>query len=411
MQLIPNRLRLCPVVIGIALLLSTAVFAETVEPAEKILRNFFGVNTHLSNCCGGRYTDLEDVAAKLNYIGARQLRDWVSRQPELRDKWQQVHAATGAPFYASIPSAAPEAQRVALQVMREWLDEAPGLISAIEGGNEEDMPYAVKLGATLEDTAELQHEVYAAGSAAGVPVVQMSVGAGWKAPLWEGNYKNFGRPPADLGNAHVYMNPGEYPTSALQRIGKLAAWSVPDKKVAVTEFGFYQTPQQSDDLTSAFMHLAPFSSYLLGHASFFVYALHDDISGVVGFYDREGEPRAFAHYWHHTTQLLRDDAAKGQDLLAKELDIRFTAQKQAGQRKNGIKNIPLYKTDGSLWIVMFDEQKPGATDGEQTVELDKTYPTLTLYDGRSGKVLRQDKAAQRITVTLPPNHILLLQAK
>ncbi len=411
MQRQTRPLKFCLAAAGLALLLGAPVHAATVEPADKILRNFFGVNLHLSNCCGGRYTDLEDVAAKLNYIGARQLRDWVSRQPDLRDKWQQVQAATGAPFYASIPMASPESQRVALQVMREWLEEAPGLISAIEGGNEEDMPYAAKLGATLEDTAELQHEVYAVGAAAGVPVVQMSVGAGWKAPFWEGNYKNFGQPPADLGNAHVYMNPGEHPTSALQRIGKLAAWSVPEKKVAVTEFGFYQTPQQTDDLTSAYMHLAPFASYLLGQASFFVYALHDDVSGVVGFYDREGEPRAFAHYWHHTTQLLRDPGAKGQELLPKEKDLRFTAQKQAGQRTRGIKNIPLYKTDGSLWIVMFDEEKPDASPGEQTVELDKPYPTLTLYDGRTGEVLRQEKSAQRISVQLPPNHVLLLKAE
>ena len=83
-----NRLKYCLVTAGLALLLSAPAAATTVEPAEKLLRNFFGVNLHLSNCCGGRYTDLDDVAAKLNYIGARQLRDWVSRQPELRDKWQ-----------------------------------------------------------------------------------------------------------------------------------------------------------------------------------------------------------------------------------------------------------------------------------------------------------------------------------
>jgi hypothetical protein len=392
----------------LAFLCALPAQALTAVGTETLLQNFFGVNLHLSNCCNGHYEDTAQVVSHINYIGARRLRDWVTPQEGLLQRWQAVQRGTGAQFYASIPSTSPAGQRQSLAVMRGWLNRAPNLLAAIEGGNEEDMGYAVNLGATLADTAKLQHEVYAAGRKFGVPVVQMSVGAGWFPPLYEGNYKQFGKPPADLGNAHVYMTHLQPPIIVLERIGKLAAWSVNNKPVAVTEFGVYQSPVQTDAEVSAFMHIAPFTSHLLGHAGLWVYALHDDSSGVVGFYTAAGDKRPMAEYWHVTTRLLADP--KGKNLPPKPIELRFTDQAYPDEGIYGIKNVPLYKADGSLWLATYNEHKMTAADNAQTIHLPAPVPVITVLDARNGKVVQTLKNTASVTVTLPPNHLFFVVA-
>lgn len=394
----------------LALLLLAANPAHAVNAigTETLMARYFGVNLHLSNCCGGHYEDIDRVIADLRFIGARRVRDFAITKPGMLERWKAVHRATGAPFNAAIPMASPAAQRRALAVMQDWLEQSPGLITHIEGSNEPDMPYATKLGATLEQSAALQEEVYRLGQKAGVKTVQLSVGAGWKPPFYEGHYKSFGKPPADYGNAHVYMNPGEAPTFALKRLGTLAAWSVDGKAVEVTEFGFYKTPLQDDAVTSAYMHMAPFASYLLGQAGLLIYALHDDVSNVVGFYDTKGEKRAFADYWHATTQLLADP--NGKNLPPKEIDVRFTDQRTTAKTPLGIKNAVMYKSDGSIWIASFNETKPTAPDGGQTIGFDRPYPLLRVIDGRTGEQLQESRDANSISVSLPANHVMFVVA-
>jgi hypothetical protein len=382
--------------------------AATVVSTETLRQNYFGVNLHLDNCCGGRYRDLKFVIDDLRYIGATRLRDWVSGRPGVLEAWQKVHAATGASFHASLPEAAPASQRKALAIAQSWLAQSPGLIDVIEGGNEEDTAYPKKLGASLEDTAELQSDVYSVGKAARIKVAQLSVGAGWAPPYYEGNYKKFGKPPADVGNAHVYMNIGSVPTIALRRIGHLAAYAVDDRPVDVTEFGFYRTPKQEEALTSAYMHIAPFASYLLGHEALSVYALYDDVSNAMGFYTMLGQPRAHAHYWHVTTQLLADP--KGRKLPPQEMNITYADQQPPTVGSFGIKNVPMYKSDGSIWVATFLEAKAESAAGYQTVVFDKEYSLLEVIDGRTGLTVQRAHHAQKIGLSLPINHLFFVVA-
>lgn len=403
-----NGKKIALLVLGL-LLLAPTLRAETLVSTRTLLDDFFGVNLHLDNCCRGQYENLETVKAHINYIGATRLRDWAVARPGVFERWQNVYRATGAPFHASIPAASPAHQRIALGVMKDWLERAPGMIDVIEGGNEEDTPYPKKLGATLADTAALQHEVYALGQQKGVKVSQLSVGAGWYPPFYEGNYKKFGKPPADYGNAHIYMQPGVGPTYFLKRLGNLAAWSVDGKPVDVTEFGFYRTTAQPESITTAYMHIAPFASYLLGHKYFSVYALHDDPSNAMGFYDKNGKARAHAHYWHVTTRLLADAGGKG--LPPKTANIAFSDQRTTGRGTAGIRNVPMYKSDGSVWIATFDEQaKRGAPDGAQTITFDKTYPVLQVLSGRTGAEVQRLTNARKISVRLPSNHLFFVVA-
>ncbi len=385
---------------------SSPALSATAVGTETVL-NMFGVNLHMDNCCRGNYANIDNVINEVNYIGARRLRDWPTRD-DVIDKWRPVYEKTGAPFHASIPMASPKNQRIALTRIERWMKAYPGLIDVIEGGNEPDAQYSVSQGASLADTAILQSQVYKVGKNAGVKVAQLSVGAGWTAPLWEGNYKKFGSPPADYGNAHTYMNPGEPPASTLKRIGDLAAYSVSkNSPVDTTEFGFYQTKKQDDATTSAFMHMAPFSAYLLGHSGFSVYALHDDMTNITGFYRADGTKRDFADYWHYTTTLLSDP--KGKKLPPKNINISFDNQKASGKPPLGIKNVLMYKSDGSVWIAAYDEERINAPDGYQTITLGKPYALANIYDGRNGNLLKTLKNITTLNLPLPINHIFLVQ--
>jgi hypothetical protein len=403
---ISKRLGLLCIYSVFATMQAFPAFSATAVGTETVL-NMFGVNLHMDNCCHGNYSNIDKVAEEINYIGARRLRDWPTRD-DVIDKWRPIYAKTGAPFHASIPMASPKNQRIALDRIERWLKAYPGLIDVIEGGNEEDSAYSLSQGASLADTAILQSQVYKVGKSAGVKVAQLSVGAGWTAPLWEGNYKKFGSPPADYGNAHTYPNPGEPPASALKRIGDLAAYSVSKSaQVDTTEFGFYRTPKQDELTTGAFMHMAPFSAYLLGHSGLSVYALHDDMTNITGFYRADGTKREFADYWHHTTRLLSDP--KGKKLSPKNINITYSNQKAAGRFPLGIKNVLMYKSDGTVWIATYDEERPGAPDGSQTITFDKAYGVVNIYDGRDGKLLKTLKNITTLNLPLPINHVYLVQ--
>jgi hypothetical protein len=386
------------------LLLSSCAQALEAIGTEVFLDRYWGVNTHLSQCCGGRYGNVDQTIADINYIGARRLRDWVFPRDTLLTRWQQIKDATGAPFQASIPISSPEAQRASFQAMMEWHTQSPDVIAGIEGSNESDVPYGQKMGASLQDSAELQKEVYAAGKQAGLRVAQMSVGWGWKPPHYEGNYKNFGKPPADYGNAHAYMNANESPSVPLRKIGPLAAWSVDGRPVMITEFGTYKRLWPNLSVLNGYMHIAPFAAYGLGYLRFMHYALYDDISGIVGFYDAHGNPRDFAHYWHRTARLLADPAGKG--LPTKRINVTFVNQAPAPKGVFGIKNTALHKSDGSIWIASFNEQKPDGPTGRQTIIFDRKYRGLEVIDARTGKRIGAYRNANTVTIELPPNHLI-----
>ncbi|MBP7252157.1 MAG: hypothetical protein KBA75_01580 [Alphaproteobacteria bacterium] len=388
------------------LLLAQSANAATLVNTQAFLDRFFGVNTHLNNCCNGKYENTARVISEIQYIGATHLRDGPIPMGGLIDRYKAIASATGVKFHAVIESGSPKRQRDCLAVIDNFLKSAPGLISLIEGGNEEDTTFPKSQGATLSDTATLQYQVNNIGQAAKVKVAQLSVGAGWAPPLWEGNYKKFGKPPADYGNAHVYSNKGEVPSTSLKRIGELAAWSVNGKAVDVSEYGIFSYAQATPALTSAYMHIAPFSSYLYGHAYLSVYALHDDSTGVIGFYNAQGVPRAHAHYWHATSRLLADPA--GRNLPARTANITFTNLRTVGKGVAGIKNVPMFKSNGSVWIAVYDEEQPSAAPGAETITLDKTYPFVQVIDGRSGATLQTLSNARQVSINLPPNQLFFV---
>ena len=73
--------------------------------------------------------------------------------------WLQVAQATGAKFDDYIGETSPAGMQTDLGYMTQLAQE--GILSFVEGGNEEDDSYPASLGNTLATTALLQQQLYA----------------------------------------------------------------------------------------------------------------------------------------------------------------------------------------------------------------------------------------------------------
>ena len=116
-----------------------------------------------------------------------------------------------------------------------------GILASIEGGNEEDDAYPASLGNTLQITAQFQQQVYALGKSLGLPVFNMSFGAGWTAANgWQGDYGAVGNLSAytTYGNAHTYPVAGQLPDLTIQRVNGLATLAASTRPVVTTEIGW-----------------------------------------------------------------------------------------------------------------------------------------------------------------------------
>src|SRR5262249_7637982 len=162
-----------------------------------------------------------------------------------------------------------------------------------EGGNEEDDPYPASLGNTLSLTAQFQQQVYAAGQALGLRVINMSFGAGWTAANdWQGDYGAVGdlSPYADFANAHT--DPlGSSVDGAMERVNalaRLADWRDP---TITTEIGW------DENLGFAQADIARYALYAVldgaeNHdVKTYFYALYDDLAGRFGLMNQNGSPK------------------------------------------------------------------------------------------------------------------------
>ena len=147
--------------------------------------NTLGVNTHIDFATYG-YQNLTVVADSINYLGLTNLRDSAQTASDATT-WQQVAQATGAKFDDYIAETSPAGMTTDLGFVTQLAQV--GLLNYLEGGNEEDDAYPASLGNTLAITAQFQQQVYATGHALGLPVINMSFGAGWTAANnWQGDY-------------------------------------------------------------------------------------------------------------------------------------------------------------------------------------------------------------------------------
>jgi serralysin len=331
-----------------------------------------GVNTHLD--FGGTYSDLAQVESDLKYLGVLNVRDSAEVASDAQT-WLAVSQATGVKFDDYIAETSQAGMQADMRYMTQLADE--GVLNAVEGGNEEDDSYPQSLDNTLAATAQVQRQLYALGQKLGLPVINMSFGAGWTAANdWEGDYGSVGNLAgyATYANAHTYPNPGQLPNSAIQQLNADAGLAATGRPVITTEIG-WDTSSVSETTIAQYVVDATFDGIADGDAGMYFYALYDDSSGNWGLFNSNGTARPAATALHDLTTLLADTGAKAATFKPGSLCYSLSGTQSTDN------SILIEKSNGSYWIGLWNE---GGSTHKVVVTLPSAASEIEVFDPVAG---------------------------
>lgn len=338
--------------IGICLLAFGAARAESPRPAEEALATL-GVVTHL-DYLSTPYADVARVAAALEYLGLRNLRDMTPRGH--RAPYERL-AARGFRFNFVIRSEAVNELQLTLGELEKFQTRFPGAILSLEGLNEIKIWPATYRGQTgFESGMAVQRDLYRLAkrsrNLSALPVLALTLGGASAADhLRLGDLSDF----ADLGNAHVYFD-GRPPWSSWRFAIDLARQSTPRRAAtAITETGYssaQSTPQGvPEEVQAKYLLMLVAEAWRERVPYLYLYQLVDDRiddqdwSRSLGLYRHDWSPKPAAHALHHLTRALRADSTVG--IAAPEFKLlRADPQTRA---------LPLRRTDGSLALLVWRE--------------------------------------------------------
>ena len=347
----------------------TTVTAITATSFVGIL----GINTHIDFAAFG-YQNLATVESALNYLGVRNVRDSAQNPADLTS-WMQVAQATGVRFDDYMPEGSPAAMQNALSLVNQLASE--GILNFIEGGNEEDDDYAISMGNSLSFTAHFQQQVYAVGHALGLPVINMSFGAGWTAANgWQGDYGAVGNLAAyaDYGNGHTYPNPGQTPDDAIQMINGLAPLAAAGRPVITTEIG-WDNASFTQAQVAKYVVDAALDGIKDGDVKTYFYALFDDASGQFGLMNADGTPKPAGVALHDLTTLLADNGTNAASFTPGSLTFTL------GGTQSTDNSLLIQKSDGSDWLALWDETAAAHT---VTLTLPAAAQQIVVFDPVTG---------------------------
>jgi hypothetical protein len=353
-----------------------------------------GINTHIDFENYG-YQNLAIVESSINYLGLKNIRDSAQSASDVQT-WLQVSRATGAMFDDYIAETSPAGMVADLGFVQQLAQE--GILNYLEGGNEEDDPYAQLLGNTLQGTALFQQQVYAVGHALGLPVINMSFGSGWTAANdWLGNYGSVGdlSAYADFGNAHTYPGTDQGTDWSIQRLNGLATLAASTRPTITTEIGWnasqgFTPVQVATDVLQAAM-----DGMKAGNAKTYFYALFNDGSGLFGLMNQDGSPTVAGTALHNLTTLLADNNATASTFTTGTLSYSLggaTASDNA---------LVMEKSDGSYWISLWNEND---APHDVTLTIGSPASEIRVFDPISGTTATRDVSqATSVTVSVGAN--------
>jgi hypothetical protein len=361
-----------------------------------------GVNTHIDFAAYG-YQNLSVVAAAINYLGVKNLRDSPQSVSDVgtNGTWLQIATATGAKFDAYIPEGSLANMQASLSLMPQLASQ--GILTSIEGGNEEDDPYAAGLGNTLAITANFQkNNVWPMGQQLHLPVINMSFGAGWTADNgWIGDYGTVGDLAnyASYGNAHSYPTSGQTADSTMQRINGLSKLADSVDPVITTEIGWDRNLGYGQQMVAKYVLDAAMDGIKNGDVKTYFYALFDDGAGQFGLMNQNGTPMAAGTALHNLTTLLADKATNAATFATGTLNYSLS------HTTGNDNSLLLQKSDGSYWISIWDEFDPAHN---VTVSLSGPATEIKVFDPVTGTNATRDlKSASSVTVRLTDHPLLI----
>ena len=356
-----------------------------------------GIDTHIDFGQYG-YQNLAITESAINYLGVKNIRDSAATSMDAQT-WLQVAQATGAKFDDFIGEASPGQMQVELGYIKQLASE--GILNYIEGGNEEDDPYAANLGNTLAITAQFQQQVYAIGQQAGLPVINMSFGAGWTAANnWHGDYDKVGNLSAyaNYANAHTYPNPGQTPDSTIQQLNSDALLAAAGRPIMTTEIG-WDGNTFSQGAVAQYVVQAALDGMKDGDVKMYYYALFNDGSGNFGLMNSNGTPLPAGTALHDLTTLLADTGANAASFTPGSLNYTLSGT------QGGDNTLLMQKSDGSDWLAVWNESA-----GTHTVTLDlaNTATQIMVFDPVTGtSSIKSASNSNSISVTLGNDPLLI----
>jgi hypothetical protein len=355
-------------------------FVTVAAISVSTVLNSVGVNTHLDSFNYG-YQNLAVTEAAINYLGVKNLRDSAQGSWDLKI-WQQVASATGARFDDYMGRGSPAQDTADLGYVSALANK--GILNFVEGGDENDTSVAVAKGNSIAWTAAFQKQVSSTGHALGVPVVNMSFGAGWTAANnWHGNYDKVGdlSAYANYANAHTYPGKGQLPDATIKALNADARLAAGLRPVITTEVG-WNTASVDAQSVAHFVLDAVFDGRKDGDAKMYFYALFDDGGGKYGLMNSNGSSKPAGKALHNLTTILADKGVFHAGSLSYSL---------SGSAAND-RTLLMRKSTGGFQLALWNQ-----TDAAHTVTL--TLPAaaakLNLYDPMSASVAISTKLGAR----------------
>jgi hypothetical protein len=274
---------------------------------------------------------------------------------------------------------------------------AEGILNAVEGGNENDDPYAISQGNSIAWTARFQRKVYATGHSLGLPVINMSFGSGWTwTNNWHGDYDQTGDLSryCDYGNAHTYPNVGSTATATIRMLNDNARLAAVSRPVATTELGWKGQNFAARDVARYALD-GVFDAIATGNVAVYFYALFDDPSGAWGFMNPNGSPRPAGRAIHNLVAILGGPAMRQPGTLTYQLTSKTTNDQILLMRKG----------DGAFELAVWNEFDPPHV---ATVTLPATAKAIRLYDPLlRATAIRAVSGAKKLTFTVPDNPVIV----
>jgi hypothetical protein len=353
-----------------------------------------GVNTHLDFKVSA-YQNLTVTTAAINYLGIRNLRDSAQIAADLTT-WQQVAAATGAKFDDYMGEASPAQDLTDLGYVATLAGQ--GILNFIEGGNENDDPYAIAQGNSIAWTAAFQQQVFATGRQLGLPVINMSFGAGWTyLNNYHGDYDKVGdlSPFADYANAHTYPSATRSTEANIKLLNADALLAAGSRPVITSEIGWNNANFSQADV-ARFALDTVFDCIKTGNARMYFYALFDDSSGQFGLMNADGSPKAAGVAIHNLTAIMADSGVPRADALPYSL-----SGTTAGDR-----SLLTEKSTGAFQLTIWNESD---VPHSVTLTLTAAAQSIRIYDPLIGNSAVTNYANTAAVTLSTADHPLIIE--
>jgi hypothetical protein len=365
-------------------------FATVAAISVSAVLNTIGVNTHLDSFNYG-YQNLTVTSAAIKYLGVRNLRDCYQHSWDM-PLWTQVAAATGAKFDDYMGRGSPAQDTAALAFVPSLASK--GLLNFVEGGDENDTAPALAAGNSIAWTASFQKQVYATGHRLGLPVINMSFGAGWTAANnWHGNYDKVGdlSAYANYANAHTYPGTGQKPDATIKMLNADARLAAGLRPVITTEIG-WDTAIVDAQSAARYTLDAVFDGVKNSDVKMYFYALFDESVRKYGLMNADGSPKPAGKALHNLTTILADTGAPLSGSLAYSL---------SGTKANDNSRL-MRKSSGTFVLALWNEIDAAHT---VTITLPKAAKKITVYDplvASTAKTVRTGAASIPVSLNGSP---------